>query len=199
MTRSNRQVEPRLWRVFLAIHLPAQIRSRAAAQSERLRELVPDASASWTREDNMHLTIKFIGEVPADAIEKLSSAASNTVNGISSFDIVVGGAGSFPKKGPPKVIWIGIDDPSGNLHELHKRLDEECAIRGFQKERRAFQPHLTIARLRKPHSARTLASAHEEMGFEPVNVNVSELLLIRSELSSKGSKYTVLSSHSLKR
>jgi 2'-5' RNA ligase len=198
MTPSNRQVEPRLWRIFFAIHLPTNIRSRAAAQSERLRELVPDAFASWTREDTMHLTIKFIGEVPTAAVERLSTAASNAVKGIGPFNIVVGGAGSFPKKGPPKVIWIGIDDPSGKLHELHKRLDEECDIRGFPKEHRPFQPHLTIARLRKPHRARTLAAAHEEMGFTPADVNVSELLMMRSELSSKGSKHTILSSHSLK-
>ncbi len=187
-----------LWRIFFAIHLPTAIRSRAAAQSERLRDLVPDASASWTREDNMHLTIKFIGEVSADAVEKLSSAAASAVSGISSFDIIVGGAGAFPKKGPPRVLWIGIEDPSGKLQELHKKLDEECTIRGFQKENRGFQPHFTIGRLRKPHHARTLAAAHEELGFEPQDVNVSELLLMRSELSSKGSKYTILSSHSLK-
>jgi RNA 2',3'-cyclic 3'-phosphodiesterase len=198
MARSDQQEQSRLWRIFFAIHLPTRIRSRAAAQSERLRNLVPDASASWTREDNMHLTIKFIGEVSADAVKKLSSAAARAVNRISPFDIVVGGAGAFPKKGPPRIIWIGIDDPSGELHELHKRLDEECSVRGFQKERRAFQPHLTIARLRKPHQARTLASAHEELGFEPADVNVSELLMMRSELSSKGSKYTIVSSHFLK-
>ena len=145
----------------------------------------------------MHLTIKFIGEVSADAVDKLSSAAESAVKRIAPFDIVVGGAGRFPKKGPPRVVWIGIDDPSGKLHELQNRLDEECAVRRFPKERRAFQPHLTLARLRKLQHARTLAAAHEEMGFEAADVKVSALFMMKSELSSKGSQYTILSTHSL--
>jgi 2'-5' RNA ligase len=94
-------------------------------------------------------------------------------------------------------LWLGVNDSSGKLKGLQAKLDDECLRLGFEKEERAFNPHLTIARLRKPQGARALALAHKEMGFEPMNILVSELLVIRSELSSEGSRYTVISRHGL--
>ncbi len=95
------------------------------------------------------------------------------------------------------MLWIGVEDHTGRLAELQTKLEDECERIGFKKEARAFSPHLTIARLRKPQGARGLALAHKEMGFEPAKMLVLELLVIRSELSSKGSKYTVISRHAL--
>ena len=88
-----------------------------------------------------------------------------------------------------------MNDRQGNLVRLHARLEEECSKAGFPKENRPFHPHLTLARLRKPEHARSLALAHKEMEFEPAEMNVSELLVIRSELGGNGSKYTVVSRH----
>ena len=104
---------------------------------------------------------------------------------------------SAAQNGTPRVLWIGVDDHSRRLAELQTKLEDECARIGFEKEERAFSPHLTIARLRKPQGARALAVAHKEMGFKPVTIEVAELLVIRSELSSKGSNYTVISRHPL--
>jgi 2'-5' RNA ligase len=116
---------------------------------------------------------------------------------MTGFEFELEAVGSFPKQGPPKVLWIGIVDALGKLSELYSRLEEECAREGFAKEPRAFHPHLTVARLRKPHGARTLAAAHKELGFQSLTVPVAELLVIRSELSSQGSRYTVVSRHEL--
>jgi 2'-5' RNA ligase len=94
-------------------------------------------------------------------------------------------------------LWIGINDPAGKLVALHARLEDEAAKAGFAKEARRFQPHLTLARLRKPQHTRSLGAAHQQMQFEPAEIAVSELLVVRSELSSAGSKYTVVSRHAL--
>jgi RNA 2',3'-cyclic 3'-phosphodiesterase len=164
---------------------------------ERLREALPQAQASWSRAENTHLTIKFLGDIQTTRLSNLSNAAERAVRGVPPFQITVDDTGVFPKHGAPRVLWIGVRDASGKLAELHNRFEEECAGEGFVREEKPFHPHLTIARLRKPQGARTLAAAHEEMPFEPVALAVAELLVIRSEPSGAGSKYTVVSRHRL--
>ena len=184
-------------RVFCAIDLPDNVRERSMQHVAQLRDAVPQMHASWSR-DQIHLTLKFLGEIPQWRVAVLSQTASRAVEGLSPFDIAVAQTGAFPQHGPPRVLWIGVTDASGKLAELHARLEEECAQAGFAKEQRPFHPHLTLARLRKPQGARTLASVHKELGFEPVEVTVSELLVMRSELSNEGSKHTVISKHPFK-
>jgi 2'-5' RNA ligase len=118
---------------------------------------------------------------------------------MKSFSIRLEETGAFPTRAQPRVLWIGTTDHSGKLAELHAKIEEESALAGFAKEARSFHPHLTIARLRNPQHARALATAHKQMKFEPVEITVSELLVIRSELSSEGARYTVVSRHALVR
>jgi 2'-5' RNA ligase len=185
------------WRVFCAIDLAANARADLMRQISRLREAVPHAQASWSREENTHLTLKFLGDIQTSRVSNLSNAAARAVADFSPFQITLEETGVFPNHGTPRVLWIGVKDESGKLAELHSRLEEACAREGFPKEERPFHPHLTIARLRKPQGARTLAAAHKEMRFEPADVAVAELLVIRSEPSATGSKYTVISRHRL--
>jgi 2'-5' RNA ligase len=162
-----------------------------------LREAVPAAHASWSRDENLHLTLKFLGEVSQNSVHSFSMATSRAVECSAPFSILLEQTGVFPKHGSPRVLWIGINDAAGKLSELQSHLEKESARAGFEKEDRRFNPHLTLARLRKPQHARTLASAHRELAFEPTEVFVSELLVIRSELSNEGSKYTIISRHPL--
>jgi 2'-5' RNA ligase len=185
------------WRVFCAVELPDSVRQKISQHIARLKEAVPDAHAGWSRANNIHLTLKFLGDIPQASVPNLSAAASRAVVRIAPFTIRLEQTGVFPPHGSPRVLWIGVNDCEGKLGELHKRLETECEKDGFSRESRAFHPHLTIARLRKPQDARTLASAHKEMEFEPEEIVVSELLVIRSELSSAGSRYTTISRHPL--
>jgi 2'-5' RNA ligase len=170
---------------------------RLLDHNRRLREAVPEAHASWSRAENIHLTLKFFGNVEKDRVETVSEAADRVVRQFSPFQISVTGNGAFPPHGNPRVLWIGVKDPSGQLTNLQQQFESECQKEGFKKEERPFRPHLTLARLRKPIHSRTLASIHNEMEFDEVDVAVTELLLIRSELRSEGSKYTTISRHSL--
>ncbi|MBA3354386.1 MAG: RNA 2',3'-cyclic phosphodiesterase [Pyrinomonadaceae bacterium] len=192
--RASRQES---WRAFCAIDLSVGVRASLVRQINRLREAVPGAQASWSREENIHLTLKFLGEIQTSRLNNLSNAAARAVADFSRFQITLEETGVFPKHGSPRVLWIGIKDESGKLAEFHTRLEKACAREGFAREERPFHPHLTIARLRKPQGARTLAAAHKEMRFEPAVVAVSDLLVIRSELSGAGSRYTVISRHPL--
>ncbi|MEN3325646.1 MAG: 2,3-cyclic 3-phosphodiesterase [Acidobacteriota bacterium] len=185
------------WRVFCAVELPDVVRARLEDHISRLRKEVPDAAASWSRVENIHLTLKFFGNVEVKRIEKISAAAKRVAKQFATFQIGVGGTGVFPRASRPQVLWIGVSDPSAQLSALQEKFENVCAAVVFAKEDRAYRPHLTIARLRKPEAARALADAHLQRTFETVEVKLKELVVFRSELSPKGSKYTVISAADL--
>ena len=187
--------DPRRWRIFCAIDLPPAIHERAQQHITRLRASVPDARVRWNRDDKLHLTIKFLGDMAPDRVADLSPAAAHAVSGIRPFALAAEGCGAFPPRGEPRVLWIGIVDAAAELARLYERLEEQCSLQGFTREQRPFRPHLTIARLRRPQDARRLAASHKELGFARTEFSVSELLVIRSELGSEGSRYTELSRH----
>src|SRR6266404_5982691 len=187
------------WRVFCAIEISEDVRGRLADHIQLLRQTVPNVNASWSRRENIHLTLKFFGDVERNLTESLSAAAARVAQEFTPFEIRVAGTGTFPKQALPRVLWIGIEDPSGNLASLQARFEDECAIEGFPKEARPFRPHLTLARIRKAQGSRTLGELHKAIGFVASEVVVPELLLMRSELSSEGSKYSVISRHRLEK
>jgi 2'-5' RNA ligase len=185
------------WRIFCAIELPATARALVLRHIADLKETVLDVRASWARETNLHLTLKFLGEIPQAAVADFSTSVSRAVAGVTPFSIRLEQTGAFPTHGQPRVLWIGIDDGAGKLAEMNAKVEEESALEGFAGEPRPFHPHLTIARLRNPQHARALATAHKRMKFEPVEIPVSDLLVIRSELSVGGSEYSIVSRHAL--
>ncbi|HWN10126.1 MAG TPA: RNA 2',3'-cyclic phosphodiesterase [Pyrinomonadaceae bacterium] len=197
------------WRVFCAIELPEQVRELLAQHIVSLRRAVPDARASWSRTENIHLTLKFLGELQITQVKTFSDAVIRATTGFSPFTLGVGEPGAFPTHGSPRVLWIGVNDFSGKLADLHARLEYESQQVGFEKETRSFHPHFTLARFREQRRrvkqsradegqrARDLASAHKTMQLPSVEIAVTELLVIRSELGVGGSKYTVISGHPL--
>ena len=185
------------WRVFCAIDLPEFVHARLRQHIAQLRDIESASKVSWTRDTNVHLTLKFLGDIEQSRISLLSQAADSAVSGRKAFKIVIERTGLFPKAGAPRVLWIGVSDHSGGLLSLQRDFEEECARAGFDREDRPFHPHLTLARLREPRASRALAAEHVKMAFEPIEVVVSELRVIRSQLTSKGSQYTVLARHSL--
>jgi 2'-5' RNA ligase len=185
------------FRTFAAIELPTPVRNHIHQHISQLRAAVPECRPSWSRVENIHLTLKFFGDVEQSSIRKISDAASRAVKDFTPFEILITGSGAFPKTTQPRVLWIGVDDPSQQLSKLQQRFEHECELEGFGKEERAFRPHLTIARIRKPEGARRLAEFNKDLSFKPLPLKVGELVLFRSELSSQGSKYTALSRHTL--
>lgn len=187
------------WRMFCAFELPQTLRRSIENHAQRVREAVPDIAASWIRPENIHLTMKFFGNVDQARVPVISAVTARVVTEFSPIQIEVGKTGVFPRPSRPQVLWIGIDDQSGTLLKLQQRLEDEFALEGFAKEDRAFRPHLTIARIRKPQNANRVAEVHLGLEFSAVAVRLHELILFRSELSSKGSKYTTISRHRLER
>ena len=183
------------WRVFCAIDLPTDLKQKLAIHIEQLKKET-GVKAGWTRPENIHLTIKFLGNIPVSNVKHLSQAATRAVESLAPFNLTAERRGVFPTYGPPRVLWIGITDPSAQLARLSQRLDEECAAVGLPKETRPFHPHLTLARIRHKGNARALGDAHRAIEFPPTEFAVNDLLVIRSELGKDGSKYTNVSRHS---
>jgi 2'-5' RNA ligase len=185
-------------RVFCAVELPEEVRDAAATHAARLRRDFPEARASWARAASLHVTLKFLGEVERARVAALARASAAAVEGFAPFSLSVEEAGTFPPRGAARVLWLGVRDESGGLARLQRRLEEECEASGFPREPRAFKPHLTLARLRQPKDAHELSEAHRRETFGPHLFNVSELIVMRSELGPGGSRYTPLSRHGLR-
>jgi len=186
------------WRVFIAVELPAEVRKRITGHIDSLRRELPNVRASWNRGENLHLTLKFLGDIAVSRLPALTEATEAAAQSTKPFELIIDGGGSFPPRGRPKVLWIGIEDSSATLLRLHATLEDRCAAAGFAREARAYHPHLTVARLRDSSDSRTLAERHQELGFRSEIVSVSELVVFRSELRSEGSKHTAVSRHGLR-
>jgi 2'-5' RNA ligase len=148
--------------------------------------------------EKLHITLKFLGEIASNQIETVSNAASCAVQRVRPFILALEGAGAFPPRGAPRILWLGINDSSGALLQLQSQLEEECERAGFAREERPFHPHVTVARMRTPRAARQLARLHQELGFEADEFSVTELVVMQSELAAGGSRYTEISRHSFK-
>ena len=189
------------YRTFIACELPTDIRPRIKEYIDQLRDAFPQVRASWSREDNLHLTLKFLGDLPASRITGLSDACSEALKDLEPFELMISGCGSFPPHGKPKVLWIGIEDAgtpaASHLSQLHAALEASCAARGFERETRPYHPHLTVARIREAKDTRALAEHHRQINFPPQRFAICEVVVFRSQLSSAGSKHFALSRHRL--
>src|SRR5690349_12030891 len=110
---STDQTRGTQWRLFCAFELPESLRSRIQSHIQKVREAVPDAVASWSRPENIHLTLKFFGNVDQAKALVISDVLARVAQEFSAVGIAAGGTGVFPRPSRPQVLWIGIDDRTG--------------------------------------------------------------------------------------
>jgi len=179
------------WRSFIAVELSTEIAGGVRRIQGGLRERT--AGVSWVRPEGIHLTLKFLGEVDPGRVEGIASRAEQGVKAIAPFTIGIRGCGGFPNPRNPRVIWIGVDDPSGQLKELQAQVEQGMEEMGFTREARAYTPHLTIGRLRSGKGKGEVAQSLEAMkGCDLGTMEVREICLFRSQLKPTGAEYTKL-------
>ena len=174
-------------RVFLAVELSAEARENAASLISRLP--VGNAKVRWVAPEKLHVTVRFLGEVPDVEVPEISRGLAEEIDGVESFFIQLEGIGSFPPRGAARVIWIGITAGLENLTEVSERANRALAGSGFPPENRAFSPHVTVGRVR---GGRVTSRDLEGADFPRTVVPVDGLTLFMSELSPRGPRYTQL-------
>lgn len=165
-------------RLFIALPLPDAVRALVASLRERQFAL------RWTPVEQLHLTLRFIGDVEIGALERLTDQLSRVR--VEPFLLPLEGAGAFPAKGPPRVLWVGVGSGHPRLHQLRQRVDDALLAAGLEVDLRTFHPHVTLARCREgdePDATRWLRRHAEFAG--PV-FQVEAFDLFSSELHSDG-------------
>ncbi len=175
-------------RTFICIEIPDSIKERIEKLQCELRRI--DAQVSWVKAANIHLTLKFLGNVPPTKSSIISAAVNRATGSCSPFQVSVGATGCFPSLRRPSVLWIGLLQMPEALSHLQKEIEDQLAREGFAREAKKFNPHLTLARLRNPQNAKQVAEALTSQGFEDESFQASEVIVMRSELSPYGSIYT---------
>lgn len=177
-------------RTFVAIELPKELASQIDQLQTNLRKTKADVS--WVKPQNVHITLKFLGEVKEEKIEEVYQAVEASVAGTKNFQANLQGLGGFPNLKRPRVIWIGIDKGKEILAQLGPKLEEEFFKIGFAKENRDFTPHLTIGRVKSSKNLEKLAIEINKTAFETQDFEVQEVVVMKSTLHPIGSVYTPL-------
>jgi RNA 2',3'-cyclic 3'-phosphodiesterase len=178
-------------RAFLAIELPDVLRPGLTQVQEELKR--SRADVRWVPVGNIHLTLKFFGNVPDEEIEALAQAARQAAAEAEPFQLKATSAGAFPSPNAPRVVWLGLGGDVVPLTQLFYRLEKAFAALGYLPEGRAFNPHLTLGRVKSPANRERLARLLAKLppqDWPPFTVK--ELILFQSVLSPHGSKYTPL-------
>lgn len=189
-----------LIRAFLAIEIPRAIQLAIWQSTSPLRnELGP--CLRWTPAENIHLTLKFLGDISPASVDELTQAVRASVDSIPAFDIQVGGFGSFPNFKRARILWVGAQAPT-ELDALFQGVESACARVRFERETRAFSPHLTIARVKADISAAERNKISRLLEAATIDVlgaaRVDSVHLFKSDLRPSGVVYTKLFSASLK-
>lgn len=176
-------------RLFIAIEIPDGTKQEMAKAQEQLRR--SGADAGWTRPEGIHLTLKFLGEVPETQIGGVKAALMKAAEGKGRFRLEVAGVGVFPNARNPRVAWIGVSGDLDNLAALQASIEEAMTEIGFEREEREFTPHLTLGRIKEIRSRDSWQKALDGIrdirlpGFE-----VTAVSLMKSELKRTGAVYT---------
>jgi len=187
-------------RAFIAIDLSKEICQNLEKVIRDLKEGMGGASVRWIPAKNIHLTIKFLGDVSVVNLGLLINVIQSEVNRHPSFDLSVGGLGTFPSTRRPRVIWVGVKAPV-ELDALHHSVETEMARLGYVPEDRPFSPHLTLGRVARNVNTEELRRISDTMSNTKVGflgaTHIDAVHLYRSDLQPGGAVYSRLFTASL--
>jgi 2'-5' RNA ligase len=191
--RSSRP-EAKPLRLFIAVDVPDRIKGNVASAIEPFRDRIP--GARWTRSEGWHVTLKFLGTTWPRLLDRVVASVSTAASAAEAFETRMTEVGVFPSPGRARVVWAGLEDREGHFSTLVKVLDD-LLVEDFVPEKRAFTPHLTLARLNPPRSIREFAPELVGTSLVSEPFVVDRLVLYRSYLSPKGATYEPLVDASL--
>ena len=174
-------------RLFIAVFPPANVQQVAHEAAGVLR--VTDPKVSWVRPENLHYTMRFLGECEADARVHAEEAMRVAASKHTRFGVALGGFGAFPAAKRARVLWLGMLQGAEPMRQLAESLDQALRRKGFEPADETFEPHLTVARVRTPAdwTERLIEAASPEARFQ-----IDKLVLVQSALGPGGARYQVL-------
>jgi 2'-5' RNA ligase len=182
-------------RSFIAIELPEEAKEGLSRLKKEL-ERGEHKFVKWVDPWGIHLTLKFLGNIPSKQVTKITEAIKEAAQGISPFHLEISGLGAFPSLRQARVFWVGIDGEVDKLSRLQQNIDSALAALGFAKEERSFMPHLTLARIRQgasPPERRSFGELVDSINFEDkYPIKVEAISLMKSQLTPAGAIYTCL-------
>jgi 2'-5' RNA ligase len=162
------------------------------------RHAALDRAVRWTRPEQIHLTLKFLGEVPDPDVPAVCDAMVAVAGRFGPVEFAVRKAGCFPPGGSARIFWAGLDEPTGRLARLRDACEDAFTDMGYPREDRAFKPHLTVGRVKDPRSSRQVRNtAAAEAAFDAGRQTADEIVLFQSILAPQGATYVALSRASL--
>ena len=170
-------------RLFVALTLPAPVRTALA----NLAETLP--GVNWTRPDQLHVTLRFIGDVPVESLPRITAGLARVK--VEPFLVPVEGLGTFPPNRPPRVMWCGLGSGHPRLFQLRQRLDDGLLAAGVALDVRTFQPHITLARCTEDAAPAAAHWLHAHRDFAAPPFRVDGFALYRSELHPAGAVHTL--------
>jgi len=172
-------------RLFIAVNLPDDLRGKLVSVQEKL----PKQGLKLVEPENLHMTLKFLGEVREDAVDEIGRAMAEAVAGQIPFEVEVAGLGAFPDLRRPRVVWAGVTRGRQEVVSLQAKLEDALQPLRFQRER-DFHPHVTLARVKQPAAARAIADlVHETKSTVFGSFVVREVDLMKSTLTPRGPIY----------
>lgn len=175
-------------RSFIAIELSEEAREELGRVIDLLKK--SGANVKWVKPGTVHLTLKFLGDVPEGRIQEIENALKGVSGKFPPFSMTLGQVGVFPDWKYVKVIWVGIAEGAQDAQELAKEVDEELSRIGFEKEKRPFKCHLTLGRVRSSRAKKELKEEALSVELKPVNIPAKSIVLFSSELTSTGAVHT---------
>lgn len=183
-------------RTFIAIELDESTKAGLAELQEWLQAEVPKDIVRWVRLGGIHLTLKFLGNVPATSISGITEALQRACRGFAPFSLTCGGLGCFPNPQRPRVVWVGVEEETGALARLQQAIEAEVAPLGYPTDKRSFHPHLTLGRAQRRAPSRDVRQLGEVIAKTDVGriseMEVQAVSLMRSDLKPGGAVYTQL-------
>ncbi|MCF8010443.1 MAG: RNA 2',3'-cyclic phosphodiesterase [Clostridiales bacterium] len=181
-------------RVFWAINLPADVKQNLYKYLKEPLQQMP-VNIKWVEEQNIHLTMKFMGDIETVQLEDITSAVEDSISGMGPFNIQVKGVGCFPGLGKPRIFWAGIEGNEDLLENIYKKIQQALLFLGFDEDKKPFSPHLTLARFKSPgncsefmNKAISLAPGDKKLD----GVKVGTIDLMQSILNKRGPTYNVI-------
>jgi 2'-5' RNA ligase len=179
-------------RTFVAVEISPAVRQRAGELVEKCRALGIDAK--WVALENMHITLQFLGSIRENLVPLVCRAVFKAVERLPAFDVICHGVGAFPNPERPRIIWLGMTAGREELIQLQAAVEAALEDLGFRGEARRFEPHLTIGRLRSSAAGMNelaeFVAAHGD--YDGAAFDVSEVLIVSSELDKYGPRYEIL-------